>query len=191
MVIRVGILASCANMSKQKGTLSPGPEGFFKTQSNQTYFFFFFPEFGTEVETGTSIDVVCCCVSSVILSYCFKYDFPDLVPVGWGTSACAVKAYLSFSESLREAIITLSSSGKTEITLQDLPFELNFFESHCLSWARSGCTHKIYLQPCLKVWKKSIRDCDLWHVPNSRVTMFEVTFFCSDFKVRTPASTRA
>ena len=28
-------------------------------------------------------------------------------------------------------------------------------------------------------------------LPNSRVTMFVVTFFCSDFSVRTPASTKA
>ena len=31
MVIRAGILASWANISKRKGVSSPGPEGFFKT----------------------------------------------------------------------------------------------------------------------------------------------------------------
>jgi len=34
MVIRAGILASWVNISKQKGMLSPGPEGFFR--NNQT-----------------------------------------------------------------------------------------------------------------------------------------------------------
>jgi len=38
----------------------------------------------------------------------------------------------------------LSSSGKTETTLQDFPFDLDFFESHYLSWARSWCTHMIF-----------------------------------------------
>ena len=182
MVIRAGIFASWANISKQKGTSSRGPEGFFKTRSNQTSFYFSFPDIGIEAGTGTSTDVVCCCVSSEVFSYCFKYDFPNRVPAGWGTSACAVKVCLSFSESLRKAIVTLSSSGKTETMLQDLPFDLNFFESHCSFWARSGCTHMIspvfnvkgtrplvscclaeiiYLQPCLRDWKRSIRDCDL------------------------------
>ena len=114
MVIRAGILASCANMSKRKGTLSLGPEGFFKTRSNRTSFCFSFPEVGTETGTGTSADVIYCCVSSVVLSYYFKYDFPDRVPVGLGTLACTVQACLSFLESLREAIVILSSFGKTE-----------------------------------------------------------------------------
>ena len=131
MIIRVGILASQANISKRKGTSSLEPKYFFKTRSNWTSFCFSFPEVGNEAKTGTSTDVVCCYVSSVVLSYCFKYDFPDRVPIVWGISACAVKACLLFSESLREAIVTLSSSGKTETTLQDLPFDLDSFESHC------------------------------------------------------------
>ena len=106
MVIRAGVLASCANMSKQKGTLSPGPEGFFKTQSNQTYFFFFFPEFGTEVETGTSIDVVCCCVSSVILSYCFKYDFPDCWHVSFRLRICLLAAVSSSGNSCFDVLLS-------------------------------------------------------------------------------------
>ena len=82
MVIRAGILANWANMSKRKGMLSPGPEGFFRTWSNQISFCFSFPEIGTGAGMGTCTDVVYCCVSSVIFSYCFKYDFPDRVPVG-------------------------------------------------------------------------------------------------------------
>ena len=137
------ILASWANMSKRKGILSPGPEDFFRIWSNRTSFYFSFPEVRTGAGMGICTDVVCCCVSSVICSYCFKYDFPDQVPIGWGTSACVVQACLSLSESLREAVVTLPSSGRTEITLQDFPFDLDFFESHCLSWARSGCIHMI------------------------------------------------
>ena len=82
MVVRAKILASWANMSKRKGTSSPGSEGFFKTRSNQTSFSFSFPEVGTEAGTGISTDVVCYCISLVVFSYCFKYDFPDRVPGG-------------------------------------------------------------------------------------------------------------
>ena len=82
MVIRAGILASWANMSKRKGMSSPGPEGFFRTWSNRTSFGFSFPLVGTEAGAGIFTDVVCCGVSSVAFSYCFKYDFPDRVPVG-------------------------------------------------------------------------------------------------------------
>jgi len=82
MMIRAGILASWATMSKRKGILSPGPEDFFKIWSNQTSFCFSFPEVGTGAGMGTCTDVVCCCVSSVICSYCFKNDFSDQVPIG-------------------------------------------------------------------------------------------------------------
>ena len=129
-MIRAGILASWANISKRKGMSSLLPEGFFKTWSNQTFFCFSFPEVGTGAGTGTSTDVVYCCVSSVIFSYYFKYDFTGRVRTGWGTSAYAVKACLSFSETLTEVIISLSSSSKTETMLQDLSFDLDFFESH-------------------------------------------------------------
>ena len=54
-------------------------------------------------------------------------------PIGWGTSACVVQAYFSPSELLREANVRLPSSSKMEITLQDLPFDLDFFEAHCSS----------------------------------------------------------
>ena len=105
---------------------SPGPEGFFRAWSNRTSLGFSFPLVGTRADAGIYTDVVCCCISSVDFSYCLKYDFPDRVPVGWGTSACVVQACFCPSESLREADIRLSSSGKTEMTLQDLPFDLGF-----------------------------------------------------------------
>ena len=82
MVIRADILASWANISKQKGMLSLGPEGFFMIWSDRTSFCFSFPVVGTGAGMGACIDVVCCCVSSVDLSYCFKYDFLDQVPIG-------------------------------------------------------------------------------------------------------------
>ena len=82
MVIRAGILASWASISKRKGMLSPGPEGFFRIWSNQTSLCFSFPVVGIGAGMGTCTDVVCYCVSLVFISYCFKYDFPDRVPVG-------------------------------------------------------------------------------------------------------------
>jgi len=213
MVIRAGILASWANISKRKGMSSPLREGFFKTLSNRTSFCFSFPEVRTGAGTDTSTDVICCCVSLVVLSYCLKFDFPDLVPVGWGAASSAVKACFSFLESLREVIVILSSSGKTEITLQDLPFDLDFFESHCSSWASSECIHMI--SPIFNVKRtRPLISCCLTEgsfifsrvsgiekdpsgtvtfgvLPNSMVTLFAVTFFYSDFKVRTPASAKA
>jgi len=82
MVIRAGILASWASMSKRKGILSTGPESFFRIWSNRTSFCFSFPVVRAGAGMGTCTDVVCYCVSSVICSYSFKYDFPDRVPVG-------------------------------------------------------------------------------------------------------------
>jgi len=125
MVIRAGILASWANISKQKGTSSLRPEGKLE-----------------RVFLLTSFAIVSL---SVIFWYCFEYDFQDRVPVGWSASACAVKECLTLSESLREAIVILSSSGKIEKMLQDFPFDLDFIVSHCSSWARSGCTPMIFL----------------------------------------------
>ena len=58
MVIRAGILANWANTLKRKGISSPGPEDFFRTRSNQTSFYFSFPEVGTEAGTGIFTDVV-------------------------------------------------------------------------------------------------------------------------------------
>jgi len=81
MVIRAGILANWANMSKRKGILSPGPGGFFRTWSKRTSFCFSFPIVGIGAGIGTCTNVVCCCVSLVILLYYFKYDFLDRVPI--------------------------------------------------------------------------------------------------------------
>jgi len=67
MVIRAGILASWASMSKRKGALSPGLEGFFRTWSNQTSFCFSFPEVGTGAGMGTCTNVICCCLISNFL----------------------------------------------------------------------------------------------------------------------------
>ena len=84
---------------------------------------------------------------------------------------------------------------------------LGSLESHCSSLARSGCNHMIFpdlivigMRPLASYcfakglitsnhvlglehvcWKVTFGK-----VPNSRVTMFAVTLFCSDFKVRTP-----
>jgi len=127
-------------MSKRKGVSSPGPEGFFRTWSNRTSFGFSFPLVGTEAGASICTDVV----SSVAFSYCFKYDFLDRVPVGWGISARVVQACFFPSESLRKVAMRLSSSGRMEITLQDLPFDLDFFESRCSSWTRSGFIHMIF-----------------------------------------------
>jgi len=207
------ILASCASISKRKGASSPGPEVFFNTRSNQTSFCFSFPGIGTEARTGISADVIGCCVSSVVFSYCLRYDFSDRVPVGWGVASCAVKACFSFSESLREGIVTLSSSGEIETTLQDFSFGLGFFEFHCLSLARSECTYMISLvfnvsgkrplssccfteglltsSRALKTGGCPSETVTFGKVPNSRVTIFAVTFFCYNFKVKTLASTKA
>jgi len=195
----------------KKGTSSLGPEGLFKMQSNRTSFYFSFPRVGTEARTGIYTDIVGYYVSSLVFSYYLRYDFPDRVPVGWGAAPYVVKACSSSLESLREANVTLSSSGKTETTLQDFPFDLGLFESHCSSWARSGCTHMIStffnvrerrpLASCCLAEGLFISSRALGRDPsgsvtfgivlNSRVTIFAVTFFCSDFKVRTLASTKA
>jgi len=119
IVIRAEILASCVNISKWKGASSPRPEVFFNTQSNRTYFCFSFSDVGAKAGTSTSPNVVGHCVSSVVFSYCLRYVFLDRVPVGWDAASYVVKACFSSSESLREATVMLSSSGRTEITLQD------------------------------------------------------------------------
>ena len=50
MVIRAGILATWANMSKRKEMSSPRPEGFFRMQLNRTSFCFLFLKSGLELE---------------------------------------------------------------------------------------------------------------------------------------------
>ena len=65
-VIRVGILASCANMSKQKGALSPFEGSFFNDLSNRTSFYFSLSSGGDDAKAWTSAvvpNVVGCCIS--------------------------------------------------------------------------------------------------------------------------------
>jgi len=68
-------------MSKRKGMLSPRPEGFLRTWSNQSSFCFSFPVVGTGAGFGIRTDVVCYCVSSITLLYYVKYDFLDRVSI--------------------------------------------------------------------------------------------------------------
>jgi len=184
-------------MSKRKGTLSPGPEGFFRTWSNCTSFCFSFPEVGTGAGMGTCTDVACCCVSSVIFSLCFKYDFPDRIPVGWGTSICVVQACLSPSESLREAVITLPSSDKTEnvtgfalwLRFLQIPlFVLGEVWVYPHDFPHFQCQGNetlnllifsrmiIYLQLCFRDWKRPIRNCDFLCLAE-----LKTHHVCSDF----------
>jgi len=58
---------------------------------------------------------------------------------------CAVKANFFSSESLREAIVTVSSSVVRETTLHDLTLSLGLLESHCSSLTISGWTHMVSL----------------------------------------------
>ena len=82
-----------------------------------------------------------CLVSSFLILFLVWFS---------GSSTCRLRyislrraSVLSPSESLREADVKLSSSGRMEMILQYLPFDLDFFESHCSSCARSGCIHMI------------------------------------------------
>jgi len=198
MVIRAWILVSWANISKGKGTSSSNLKVSSRRDQTRLLSAFLFLKSGLKLEQVfllKSLAVVSC----LVFSYCFKYDFSDRVPVGWSASACAVKVCLSFSESLKEAIVILSSSGKTETMLQDFSFDLDFFESHYLSWARSWWTHMI--SPVFSVkGARPLSSCCLAEglfissralgiggdplgtvtfgiVPNSRVIMFVVTSF--------------
>ena len=55
MVIRAGILASWANMSNQKGMLSPGPEGFFRTGQTGFLSASLFPSSGSELTSSAVV----------------------------------------------------------------------------------------------------------------------------------------
>jgi len=84
-VIRVEILASCANISKQKGALSPFGGSFFNNLSNRTSFCFPLSNDGDGAETWTGAvvpNVIGYCVSSAVWSYCRRYDLPDRMPNG-------------------------------------------------------------------------------------------------------------
>ena len=89
---------------------------------------------GTEAWTSAIVpDVVDCCVSSGVWSYCRRYDFADWVPTGCEIAGCATKASFSSFESLREAITTSSSSVVRQTVLHDLPWSLDLLDSHCSS----------------------------------------------------------
>ena len=213
MVIRAGILVSCANILKQKGMSSLGPEGLFRTRSNWTSFCFSFPGGGTEAKTGISIDVFGCCVSSVVFSYCLRYDFSDWVPVGLGYSIVCCESMLLIFRITERSYCYIVIIWQNRDNIAGSPLDLDSFEPHCTSWARSGCTHMTFPVFNVKGTRLLVSCCfaEGWFissyalgngkdpsgtvtfdlVPNSRVTIFAVTFFCSDFKVKTPTLTKA
>jgi len=137
-VIRAGILTNFANMSKQKGVLSP-PEGFFFKDSSKWISFCFFLSFGTEVWTGAAVpDVVGWGALLGVWSYCHKYCLSERVPTSCDVEGYAAKASFSPSESLRETTVTESSSAARETALHDLPLNLSLLVSHYSSLIISG-----------------------------------------------------
>ena len=121
-VIQAEILARCALMSKRKGALSPFGGSFFNDLSNQISFCFPLSNGGgcAEAWTGAVVpDVIDCCVSWGVWSYCRRYNFPGRVPISCEVAGFATKASFSSSESLREVIVTASSSVAREMTLHD------------------------------------------------------------------------
>jgi len=140
-VIRARILASCANISRRKGALSPLGGSFFNDLSNRTSFYFPLSSGGdgTEAWTGAvAPNVVRYCVSSGVWSYRRMYGFLDQMPTGCEVVGCVIKASFSSSESLSEAIVTTSSSVVREMALHDLPLSLGLLDSHCLSLTIPG-----------------------------------------------------
>jgi len=99
-VIRAELLTSCANMSKQKGVLSPFEGSFFNDLSNQTFFCFPLSSGRNGAEAWASVvvpNIVGCCVSSGVWSFCRKYYFLDRVPI-WlrGSRLCCLGKLLFF-----------------------------------------------------------------------------------------------
>ena len=128
-VIRPRILANCANMSKRKGALSPR-EGFFFKNSSKRISFYFSLSLGTGAWTSAAVsDVVGGCAPLGIWSYYHKYCLPEHVPTGCEIAGCIVKASFSSSESLREAIVTESSSVARETALHNVPLSLGLLVS--------------------------------------------------------------
>jgi len=135
-LIRAGILANCANMSKQKGVLSP-LEGFFFKDSSKRISFCFSLSFSTGTWTGAGIpNVVGWDAPSGVCLYCRKYCLPDRVPTGCDMEGCAAKACFSPSKSLREGTVTESPSATREMALHDFP--LGLLVSYCLYLTISG-----------------------------------------------------
>jgi len=215
-VIRAGILENCVNMSKRKGVFSPFEGSFFNNLSNRTSFCFPLSSGGDGTETWNGAvvpNVVSCCVSSGVWSYCRKYYFSDWVPYGWEIAGCAAKPSFSSFESLREAIVAMSSFIVREMLLYDLPLSLGMLDSHCSSSTISRWTHMIssdliiigtrHLAFCFSSIGLTTSSLALetgvnpsWivifgKIPKLRVTIFAVTFFWSDLRVRTLSSTNS
>jgi len=167
---------------KMKRSIKSQAWGSLQDAVKPDFFLLFFPEAWTETGKGISTDVVCCCVSSVVFLYCFKYDFPDWVPVGWSASACAVKARLSLLESLREAFslwlrflwIPMFVLGKVWVHPHNFP--ILQCQGNKTSRLLLLTWRIVYLQSRLRDWRRSIRDCDLWHSAE-----FESHHACCDF----------
>ena len=123
-------------MSKQKGASSLLGGSFFNNLSIQTSFYFPLSSGGDGAKSWTGAvvpEIVGCCVSLEVWSYRRKYDLPDWVPTGCEVAGCAVKESFSSFESLREVIVTMSSSVARETMLHDLPLSLGLLDSHCSS----------------------------------------------------------
>jgi len=128
---------------------SVGPFGgsFFNNLSNWTSFCFPLSSGrgGADAWTGAVIpNVSGCCISSGFWSYWRRYGSPDWVPTGCEVAGYAAKASFSSSESLREAIVTASSSVARETILHNLPLSLGLLDSHCSSWTISEWTYMIF-----------------------------------------------
>jgi len=173
-----------------------------------------FLSLGTGAWAGAPVsDVVGWGALSDVWSYCRKYCLPECVPTGYDVEGCTVKASFSPTELLRKVTVTESSSVARKTTLYDLPLSLGLLVSHCSSWTISGWTHIISpdfivigMRPlafyCSAIglmtsnltleigtnlsWTVIFRN-----IPKLRVTILAVTFFCSDLRVKTLASTEA
>jgi len=131
---------------KTEGASSPWQGFLFKDLSNWTSFCFYlsYGQDDSEAWTGAAVpDVVGCCVTSGIWSFCRKYYFQDRVPTGWEVVGYATKASFFSSESLREVVVTASSSAARETTLLYVPLSLGLLDFYCSSLTISGWTHMI------------------------------------------------
>jgi len=215
-VIRFGILASCANLSKQKRSVEPFWRIFLQWFVESDLLLLSFVQWRGWYR---SLDWCSCTRNHWLLclvgvwSYYHKYCLPDRVPIGWEAAGCAAKESFSFSKSLREAIVTVSLFVERETTLHDLPSSLGLLNSHFSSLTISRWIHMISLDfviigtsllaLCFSAIGLMTFNLALgsgvnpsWifvfgKVPKLRVTMFAVTFFCSELKVKTPASTNS
>jgi len=152
------------------------------------------------------------CLIGGLIAYC-QYRFSDRMPTGWEVACCTTKASFSSFESLREATVTASSSIVRETLLHDLPLSLGLLDSYRSSLMISRWTHMI--SPnfiVIEMWPLAFYFSAIglmasnliletghdpsWtviygKVPKLGVTILAVTFFYSNLRVRTPASTNA